>query len=122
MNEETQGWNGDGSGYGAWRVKEKRICGTKLRRSVDVMWITGKTWIEEVKNQLECIGSVAANQENLENSNEAGRITQGTQGLRKNFRCIGSVSSLSRVMRYFRNKCHLYLLGRTNTSSMKLLE
>ena len=49
-------------------------------------------------------GTVAANQGNLEKSNEARRETQGTQSLSKNFRCIGSVFSLLRVIKYFRKK------------------
>ena len=44
------------------------------------------------------MGTVAT-QDNLENSNEAGKEMQGTQGLSENFRCIGSVFSLSRVIK-----------------------
>ena len=44
------------------------------------------------------VGTVAA-ESNVENSNEAGRETQDTQGLSDNFRCIGSVFSLSRVIK-----------------------
>ena len=63
-------------------------------------------------------GTVAANQDNLENSNEARRETQGTQSLSKNFRCIGSVFSLSRVIKYFRKKYLGSPLGRTHSSDI----
>ena len=53
-----------------------------------------------------CFGRVAANQDNLENSKEAGREAQKTQGLSRKCRCGGSVFSLSCVIEYFRIKCH----------------
>ena len=48
----------------------------------------------------ESTGSVAANQVNLENSKKAEREVQRTQSLCRNCRCRGSVSSLSRVIKY----------------------
>ena len=63
-------------------------------------------------------GNVAANQDNLENSNTAGRDAQGTQGLSKNCRCKGCVSYLSRVIKYFPKKYHQSLFGRTSTSGI----
>ena len=81
---------------------EKRRIGTKTNiRAVDVMSITGKTCAEKA-NKEEYFGSVAAKQDNLKNSKEAGRESQGTQGLSITCRCIESVSFLSCMIKYFR--------------------
>ena len=78
------------------RNKIEKSCG----RDVDY----GEDLGRGRKTNQESTGSVAANQDSLENSKEAGREAQGTRGLSKNCRCIGSVSSLSRVIKYFQNK------------------
>ena len=91
-------------GTGSRCVEERRICARKPRRVVDIMWEMGKTWAKAEKTKHESIGSIAANYYYIENSKEAGSETQRTQGLSKNCRCKGSVSSLSRLMTSFRNK------------------
>ena len=88
-------------------------------RVVDVMWKTGEPWAKKEKRKLENIGSLAVNKSNLENSKEEGRKAQDTQELNNNCRCRGSVSSLSRLIKYFRNKYHRSLLGRANTSGIQ---
>ena len=57
----------------------------------------------EKKRRQDSADSVATDPDNLENSKEAGRQAQGTQGLSKS--CIGTerVSPLPRVIRGFRN-------------------
>ena len=67
-------------GTGSGRVDERRVCARKPRRVVDIMWKTGKTWAEGEETKHESVGSVAANQENIENTKEAGREALGTQG------------------------------------------
>ena len=57
-----------------------------------------------IKRAQERVGSVAADPDNLENSKEAGREAQRTQGLRKNDTSRECVSLLSRLVRGFRNK------------------
>ena len=92
----------DGNANGAGRVGERRICQTKPRRAVDVMWKTGKTWAGKKITKQESFVSVVANQDKLENSKETEKDAQLTQGLsRKGTRYRGSVSSLSRVINYF---------------------
>ena len=54
----------------------------------------------------ESIGLVAVNHDKIENSREAEGEAQGTQGLSKNCRCRGGLSSLSRLVKSFRNKYH----------------
>ena len=51
-------------------------------------------------------GSVAADPDNLENSNEAVGGAQGTQGISKDCTSRESVSPLSRLIRSFHNKYH----------------
>ena len=99
MNGGTRDGNENGSGDEAVRVEKKRACATQPRRVVDVMWKTGKTWAEEEsKQKQESIGTVDANHDNLEISKDAGREARGIQGLSKNCRYRGCVSSLSRVV------------------------
>ena len=51
-NQGTQDWNENGRrGTGSGRVEERRVCASKPRRVVDVMWITGETWAEEIKTK-----------------------------------------------------------------------
>ena len=64
----------------------------------------GRLGLREKNSKHESIGSVPVNHDNRENSKEAGSETQGTQGLSKNCRCRESVSSLSRLIKSFRNK------------------
>ena len=60
------------------------------------------------KCRKERAGSVAANPDNLliESNKEAEGGAQGTQGLSNNCTSRESVSSLSRLIRGFRNKYH----------------
>ena len=51
MNEGTHDENEDGSGDGAGRVEERRTLATQPKRAMDMMWKTGKTWVEEEKEQ-----------------------------------------------------------------------
>ena len=65
------------------------------------------TYIEERKKcRKERVGSVAANPDDLESNKEAGGGAQRTQGSSKNCTSSESVSSLSRLIRGFRNKYH----------------
>ena len=52
------------------------------------------------------VGSIAADPDNLEKSNEAGREAQGNQGLSENCTSRESVSPLSGLIRGFRKKYH----------------
>ena len=87
-------------------MKKRRICARKPRRDVDVMWKAGETCAGGEKTKHESIGSVAANQDNIENRKKAGSKAQGTKGLRKKCKCRGSVSSLSRLIQSFRRRYH----------------
>ena len=58
------------------------------------------------KRRQESIGSVAADPDNLENSKEAGRESNGSQGLSKNCISRECVSPLSHLIRCFGNKYH----------------
>ena len=58
------------------------------------------------KRRQERASSVAANPDNLESNNEAGGGAQGIEGLSKNCTSRESVSSLSCLIRGFRNKYH----------------
>ena len=77
--------------------------------------------MERKKRRQERFGSVAANPDKLENSKEAGREAQGTQGLSKNCTNRESVSPLSRLIKGFRNKYHSSPLGRINASGIEWL-
>ena len=99
-------------------MDERRVCAKKPRRVVGIMWKTGETWAEGEKTKHESIGSVAANQESIENAKKAEREALGTQGSSKNCRCRGSVSSSWRLIKSFRNKYNWSLLDRTNTSGI----
>ena len=66
----------------------------------------GRLGWKEKKRGQDRVRSVAADPENLENSKEAGREAQGTQGLSKNSTSREGVSPLSRLIRGFPNKYH----------------
>ena len=66
----------------------------------------GDTGGKRKKCRKERVGSVAANQDNLERYMEAGRGQQGAQGSSKICTSRESVSPLSRLIRGFRNKYH----------------
>ena len=66
----------------------------------------GGTGGKRKKCRKERVGSVAANPYNLESNKEAGGGAQGTQGSSENCTSRESVSSLSRLIRGFRNKYH----------------
>ena len=68
----------------------------------------------------ERVGPVTANPDNLEIKMEAGGGAQGTQGSSKNCSSRESLSSLSCLIRGFRNKYSLSpLLGRINASGIE---
>ena len=77
----------------------KRPRNTRNRtRVVGAMWETGETSAEEEKHvdKKGRVGSVATDPDTLENSKEAGKEAQGTQGLRKNCtsrECVPFVAS-----------------------------
>ena len=58
------------------------------------------------KCRKERVGSVAANSDNLGSNKKAGGVAQGAQGSSKICTSRESVSSLSRLIRGFRNKYH----------------
>ena len=92
---------------GPGRVEERRVCARKSRRVVDVMWKTGETWAEggKSKTQKYSFSSCRLGQY-TDTSKEAEREVQGIQGLSKNYRCRGSVSSSSCLIKSCRNKYH----------------
>ena len=89
------------------RVEERQRRARNRKRVVDTMWETGEIWVErEKKRKQESVGSVAADPDVHENSKDAERKAQGTEGLRNNCTRRESVSPFSRLIRGFRNKYH----------------
>ena len=64
------------------------------------------------KRRQKSVGSVTADPEGLEKSKETGREAQDTQGFMNQCTSRGSVSSLSHLIRGFRNKYHWSSLER----------
>ena len=64
------------------------------------------------------LGSVAAEPDNLEDGKEAGRKTQGTQGVRKICSSRENVCPLSRVMRCLHSRHHWSPLGRIKSNGI----
>ena len=112
-NESSSGdgnWNEDGDGNedgikeSGEEAKKCKKPHKSCRRDVG----SGGDLDEKGKKpRQESVDSVAAEPDNLENGKEAGREAQGTQDLSKNCTSRESVSSLSRLIRTFRNKYNL---------------
>ena len=99
----TQDGNGGRSGDGR-EAKKRKTPYKSCRRDVGN---GGDLGVKYKKRDQESIGSVAADPDNLESSKEAGRKTQDTQGLSKNYIISReSVSPLVRLIKGFRRKYH----------------
>ena len=98
---------GTGTRIGSGWVEKRRKSARNRKIVVDAKWETGETWVErEKKCRKERVGPVAANSDNLESNKDAEGAAQGTLGSSKNCTSRESVSSLSRLTIFFRNKYH----------------
>ena len=70
-------WTGSG------RAEERQRSARNPGRGINVVLETRQTWVEDEKNVDRSFFSVAVNPEDLENRKEAGRETQGAQGVSK---------------------------------------
>ena len=102
-DEDNGNGNEDRIGEGGREAKKRKKAQNCWRRHVET---GGDLGGKRKKCSKERVGPVAANPGNLESNKEAGGEAQGTQGSSKNCTSRESVSSLSRLIRSFRNKYH----------------
>ena len=102
---------GKGEGEAGRRNKPDKSCRRDVRNGGDSGGKRGK-------HSQESAGSVAGDPVNIENSKQARREAQGTQGLWKDCTSRRSMSPLSRLIRGFRNKYNRFPPGRTNVSGI----
>ena len=95
-----------GTRTGLGRAEGRRKSARNRKIAVDAVRETGETWVESEKCRKERVGSVAANPDNLGSNKEVGGGAQGAQGSSKICTSRESVSTLSRLIRGFRNKYH----------------
>ena len=102
-NGDGDNGNEGGIGEGGREAKKRKKPQNGCRRHAGNGRDTGG---KRKKCRKERVGSVAANPDNLESNKEAEGGAQGTQGSNRNCTSRESVSSLSRLIRGFRNKYH----------------
>ena len=101
--------NEDGIGEGGVKAEKcKKPHNKSCRRVVGNGVDLGGKRINMARKRVR---SVATDQDSLENSKQAGRGAQGTQGLSKNCTSRESMAPLSRLIRGFRSKYHRSHLG-----------